>query len=117
MLQVAEAQQIVLEHTVQLPAAQASLAPNVLGSVLADAVVMIERTELLDERHVQIRDKPPMPGHNILARGREMRQGETVLQLGTVLDPASLGVLASVGRTSVTVYPAPQVAVLATGDE
>jgi molybdopterin molybdotransferase len=83
----------------------------------ADAVVMVERTRMVGDRRVAIEDQPPRPGQNILPRGQEMRRGETVLAAGTVLRPQELGVLATVGRTSARVHPAPAVAVLATGDE
>jgi molybdopterin molybdotransferase len=83
----------------------------------ADAVVMVERTRMLDDHEVQIEDRPPRPGQNILPRGREMRDGETVLKAGAVLRPQEFGLLAAVGRTSVKLIPPPQVAVLSTGDE
>jgi molybdopterin molybdotransferase len=83
----------------------------------ADAVVMVERTRLADERRVAVEDRPPRPGQNVLPLGREMRRGDTVLPAGTALRPQELGVLATVGRSSARVYPAPAVAVLATGDE
>jgi molybdopterin molybdotransferase len=85
----------------------------------ADAVVMVERTHLLDDRRVQIEDRPPRPGQNILRRGAEMRRGETVLSAGAVLRPQEIGVLATVGvcRTAIDVIPPPRVAVLPTGDE
>jgi molybdopterin molybdotransferase len=83
----------------------------------ADAVVMIERTQALEGNRVQVDDKPPTPGQNVLDRGREIRQGEIVLPQGTLLRPQELGILATVGRTTVRVHPRPQVAVLSTGDE
>jgi molybdopterin molybdotransferase len=82
-----------------------------------DAVVMIERTQLLSDGRVQIEDKPPRPGQNIMPRGREMRRGETVLPAGTELRPQDLGILATVGRTAVSVVPRPRVGILSTGDE
>ena len=83
----------------------------------ADAVVMVERTKMLDNRRVVIEDKPPKPEQNILRRGREMRQGEVVVVAGSVLRPQEFGVLATVGRSNVRVIPAPRVAILVTGDE
>lgn len=83
----------------------------------ADAVIMVERTELLEDARVQISDKPPQPGQNVLPRGREMRAGEVVLAAGSVLRPQELGLLASVGRVEARLIPPPQVAVLSTGDE
>ncbi len=83
----------------------------------ADAVVMIERTRLVAENRVQIEDRAAKPGQNVLVQGREMRRGETVLVSGTILRPQEFGILSTVGRTAVSVYPPPQVAVLSTGDE
>jgi molybdopterin molybdotransferase len=82
----------------------------------ADAVVMVERTRIEGDR-VAIEDRPPQPGSNVMPRGREMRCGETVLAAGAVLRPQEFGLLATVGRTSAAVHPAPRVAVLSTGDE
>jgi molybdopterin molybdotransferase len=82
----------------------------------ADAVVIVERTQLYGD-HVRIEDRACEPGQNILRRGREMRRDEVVLKPGAVLRPQEMGLLASVGRTSVQAHPAPVVAVLATGDE
>ncbi len=83
----------------------------------ADAVVMVERTRLLEDQRVQIEDKPPRPGQNILARGKEMRRGEAVVRAGTLLRPQHFGTLASAGATTVTIHPAADVAILPTGDE
>jgi molybdopterin molybdotransferase len=83
----------------------------------ADAVVRIEQTRSLPDDRVEIRTRQPEPGHNILRRGREMKRGDIVLKAGSELGPAQLGLLATVGRTSARVIPAPPLSVLATGDE
>jgi molybdopterin molybdotransferase len=83
----------------------------------ADAVIVVERTKTLDGDRVQIDDRPPVPGQNILLQGREMKAGETVLRAGAVLRPQEFGLLATVGRSTVKVVPAPRVAILANGDE
>ncbi len=83
----------------------------------ADAVVVVERTRTLDDGRVAIEDRAPHPGQNLLRQGAEMRRGDTVLAIGAVLRPQEFGVLASVGRTSVSVYPRPRVCILSTGDE
>ena len=62
-----------------------------------DAVVMHERTQAEDNR-VRVDEPEVRAGQNILPRGREMRAGEVAVSAGTVLKPAHLGVLASVGR-------------------
>lgn len=56
-------------------------------------------------------------GAHIRRAGEDIRQGERVLAAGTVVRPAEVGVLASVGRTTVLCPRRPRVAILATGDE
>jgi molybdopterin molybdotransferase len=82
----------------------------------ADAVIMIERTRREGES-VVVDDEAVTPDRNLLPRGREMRAGDVVLRAGEELTPVRLGLLAAVGRASVTVIPRPRVAVLSTGDE
>ncbi|HTU89339.1 MAG TPA: gephyrin-like molybdotransferase Glp [Gemmataceae bacterium] len=82
-----------------------------------DAVVIVERTRLREDGRVEIEDRPPQPGQNILPRGAEMQRGETILPAGTVLRPQEFGVLATIGRINVLVHPPPRVAILSTGDE
>jgi molybdopterin molybdotransferase len=82
----------------------------------ADAVVMVEHCETLDETHVRFHG-PVQAGQNIQPRARELQRGATVLAAGAVLRPQELGLLALVGRAAVRAYPAPRVAVLPTGDE
>jgi molybdopterin molybdotransferase len=83
----------------------------------ADAVVMQEDTESLANDRVRIKDARVRTAQWVFARGTEMRAGDTVLRTGTVLNPASLGVLAGLGITRAKLYPAPRVAVIATGNE
>ncbi len=82
----------------------------------ADAVVMVERTQLTGDQ-VSIDDKPLKAGANIMRRGQEMRSGQVVLSKGTRLRPQELGLLATVGRTQALIHPRPRVAVLSTGNE
>ena len=81
----------------------------------ADAVIPHEETKLNGDR-VEIR-RPVVKGKFILPRAKEMRAGEVVIPAGTKLTPAAFGLLASVGRTEVQVYPAPRLAIISTGDE
>lgn len=82
----------------------------------ADAVVPIEHVRVQGDQ-VLIETPPARVRANILDRAREMRRGDKVLPAGTLLTPQVFGLLATVGRPAVQVYPRPQVAVLATGDE
>lgn len=82
----------------------------------ADAVIPIEKTESPAAGEVRVLIAP-RSGLNILPRGAEMKAGETILRSGTLLGPQEFGILASVGRTTASVYARPKVAVISTGDE
>lgn len=58
-----------------------------------------------------------MPGENVRPLGEDVRAGELVLEKGTVIRPAEIGLMASLGLPAVCVIRRPRVAVLATGDE
>jgi molybdopterin molybdotransferase len=91
----------------------------------ADAVVMVERTRRVKvardgpDRGRDLVDvlAPVESGTSIRAAGDDIGAGDEVLTAGTVVGPAHLGVLASIGCTSVVVVPRLKVGVLSTGDE
>lgn len=83
----------------------------------ADAVIMVERTRMRDDRLVEIEDPGFKPAQNVLERGREFRRGDIVAGRGTTLRPQEIGLLAAVGRNRALLYPRPEVAILPTGDE
>jgi molybdopterin molybdotransferase len=81
----------------------------------ADAVVMVEQTECNNDQvtiHATARF-----GQNIQPIGWEMKNDEVIVSAGTVLRPAHLGLLATLGRMSVRVFPKPTIAIVTTGDE
>ncbi|MCB0164932.1 MAG: molybdopterin molybdotransferase MoeA, partial [Anaerolineae bacterium] len=82
----------------------------------ADAVVMVEETEVSGDQ-VEILVRDIQPGANIRPVGQDIEQNQRVLATGTVLGPAELGLLGTVGRSEVIVYRRPRVAVMSTGDE
>jgi molybdopterin molybdotransferase len=81
----------------------------------AEAIVMQEDTEASDGQVKVLR--PPKPGAHIRRTGEDIRSGQTVLEAGTTLGPAQLGVAASTGADTLTVYRKLKVAVFFTGDE
>ncbi len=83
----------------------------------ADAVQMVEQTELSRGRRKVRILKPVAPGENIAPRGAEAMAGDTVLEAGRLVGPAEMAVLATFGFTAVRVWRRPSVAVLVTGDE
>jgi molybdopterin molybdotransferase len=82
----------------------------------ADAVVMIEQTQALDEHVIEVL-RPVALGENIITIGDDVRVGALLFARGRRLRPQDLGGLAGVGITSVPVVALPRVAILATGDE
>lgn len=90
----------------------------------ADAVVPFEETD--EQEHGRWSDAPrervridvaARLGANIRQTGEDVRAGEVVLPAGTVLGPAQIGVIASLGLDRAPVHRRPRVAVLSTGDE
>lgn len=82
----------------------------------ADAVVMIEHTEALDDQTIEVY-RSVAPGVHMVQAGEDLRAGETLLGVGRELRPQDVGLLAAMGRTRVTVRRRPVVAVISTGDE
>lgn len=81
----------------------------------ADAVVMVEETERIDDR-VRIHT-PVYPRQHIGRRAADIAAGQTVLRQGDVLNPSRVGALAALGIVDVEVFARPRVAVLSTGNE
>jgi molybdenum cofactor synthesis domain-containing protein len=81
-----------------------------------DAVVMVEDSERVGSDAVRLTARVA-PGAAVRRAGDDVRAGETVLPAGTFVEPAVLGVLASVNARRLPAFPAARVAVLSTGDE
>lgn len=81
----------------------------------ADAVQMVEQTHLEGDR-VEIREATSL-GQNIAPRGEEVKAGQIVLRKGIRMDPTSVAVAATVGKTTIRVARRARVAIVATGDE
>jgi molybdopterin molybdotransferase len=82
----------------------------------ADAIVMVERTERADDDGVLV-TLAVEPGLHVRRAGGDLEAGDVVFVPGTVLTPARVGVLATVGARRVRAYPKARVGVLSTGDE
>jgi putative molybdopterin biosynthesis protein len=81
----------------------------------ADAVVMIEHTEL-DPGELLVR-RAVHAGHGVAFAGTDIAAGEIVLRAGAPLTSRETGVLAALGVDRVRVWRRPRVAVISTGDE
>ncbi|MEN6318845.1 MAG: gephyrin-like molybdotransferase Glp [Syntrophaceae bacterium] len=81
----------------------------------ADAVVKLEDTKK-DGGNVKVFVEAKQ-GQDIRFAGEDVRDGDVVISQGDVIRPAEIGMLAALGRSFISVYQRPMVAVLATGDE
>jgi molybdopterin molybdotransferase len=59
----------------------------------------------------------PAPGDHVRRRGEDVSRGDTVLRQGDVVSPVRIALLATVGRSAVSVARRPRVAIVSTGDE
>src|SRR4051812_7850849 len=85
----------------------------------ADAIVMVEQTELVDEAgppRIEIR-RAVSPGQFIAYAGSDIARGEVLLRAGTVIGSREIGMLAACGIAQVSVARRPRVAIISTGDE
>jgi molybdopterin molybdotransferase len=82
----------------------------------ADAVQQVENTKRLEGGRVEFL-APVEANQNVAARASEVRVGDQVLARGLRIDPATVAVLASVGKARVSVGERPTLSVLVTGDE
>lgn len=85
----------------------------------ADTVVMQEYCEFDDDAgSVTIPDTALVDrGAWVRHAGENMAEGEAILEPGAPIGPADVGLLASFGRSLVTVSRRPRVAIVSTGDE
>jgi len=91
----------------------------------ADCVVPFEDTDEPDDKNGPNRDNPStvsvfssvQRGTGIRRAGSNVKTGSVAVLRGTVLGPAQVSALLSIGQTRVTVIRRPVVTIMATGDE
>ena len=113
---------IVCGHAPALEVSPGSATTIATGGMVprgADAVVMIEHTELVDGDGVPVIDlrRTVAPGQFISYAGSDIARGEVVLRRKTRISSREIGMLAACGVAAVDVVRRPRVAVLSTGDE
>ena len=82
----------------------------------ADAVVMLENTKRIGDGGLEVWVRLT-PGENVSRRGEDLQKGEVAVKAGVRLRPQHLGLLASIGKTTVAASKRPKAAVLVTGNE
>ena len=80
-----------------------------------DTVVMQERIVIKSDR-ITLLDEPKL-GANVRLAGEDLKIGQTVLAKGSILKPADLGLIASLGVGEVQTFRKLKVAFFSTGDE
>src|SRR5712691_3123583 len=113
---------IVCGHAPALEVTAGSATTIATGGVLprgADAVVMIEHTELVEVDRAPAIDlrRAAAPGQLISYAGSDIARGEVVLRRKTRISSREIGMLAACGIAEIAVVRKPKVAVLSTGDE
>ena len=81
----------------------------------ADTVIMYE--DITIKEGLAFLHKIPQKGANIHNIGSDIGKGEIILKKNTPINPAVIGVMASVGRSSMAVKKLPTVSVISTGKE
>jgi len=113
---------IVCGHAPALEVAPGSATTIATGGMIprgADAVVMIETTDLVETDPwpaVDLR-RAAAPGQFMSYAGSDMARGEVVLRRATRIGAREIGILAAYGIAEIPVVRRPKVAVLSTGDE
>jgi molybdopterin molybdotransferase len=91
----------------------APIPPNA-NAVVMQEDVQLDSSKAVPEVSVQV---VPSKGQWIRRSGEDVSRGAVVLPKGTRLDPAALGLAASIGVAKVNVVRRPRVALFSTGDE
>jgi molybdopterin molybdotransferase len=88
------------------------------GAAMAQGTdtVAVQEKVLRDGDSIQFTEAPK-PRANVRYAGEDLQQGQNVLSAGHLMQPADLGLLASLGIAKVNVYRKLKVAFFSTGDE
>ena len=81
-----------------------------------DTIVPYEQIEIKNDQ-ATINSKPVAKGQNIHLQGSDAKKDHLLLETGTVISPAEVALLASIGKTSVSVVSAPKIVIISTGNE
>lgn len=82
----------------------------------ADAVVMFEHVQAVDETMVEVL-RPVVPWENVIKPGEDAKAGECVVPAGRRIRPQDIGACAGIGITEMDVYERLRVSIISTGDE
>ncbi|MBE7412719.1 MAG: molybdopterin molybdotransferase MoeA [Leptospiraceae bacterium] len=81
-----------------------------------DAVIKVEDS-VVSKEEVYFQLDSISSFHNIARKGEDIKKDSPVLEKGHLLNPVSISLLASIGKTKVRVFQPPKVSILSTGNE
>jgi molybdopterin molybdotransferase len=111
--------EILMGAKAEIPLGKGECVKIATGGMLpagADAAVMLEHTQYVDEGMIEVL-KPVSPGENVIQPGEDVGKGKILFRRGHLLRPQDIGALAGLGMTDIWVYEKPRVSVISTGDE
>ncbi len=82
----------------------------------ADAVVMIENTQLTIPGEIEV-SKAVAPNENIIATGEDVKSGTRIFPCGIKIRPGDIGALMSVGLVEINVFSKLKIGLISSGDE
>ena len=82
----------------------------------ADAVVMLEYTQLTPSGQVEVM-RPVAPLENVIRAGEDVQAGQQVIPAGSRLRPPEIGGLMALGLRTVRVARRPRIGIISSGDE
>lgn len=82
----------------------------------ADAVIMVEHTQILGENTVEVR-KTVVPGENVMLVGEDVAANDVALPAGRRLRSQDIGLMAALGFNTARVHCRPRCGIVSTGDE
>jgi molybdopterin molybdotransferase len=81
----------------------------------ADTLVPIENVEVIGDKLI-VKEKVSK-GFSVRPVGEDFKEGEVIIKKGTLIKAAEIGVMASLGKSSVYVTQKPVISILSTGEE
>ena len=82
----------------------------------ADAVVMLEQTELTRSGEISVM-RAVAPGENVILVGEDVLEGQIVVPRGSKIRPAEVGGCMALGITQLRVAKRPRIGIISSGDE
>jgi molybdopterin molybdotransferase len=82
----------------------------------ANAVMMVEYTEQIDDTTIEAR-RSISPWENVVRKDEDLKTGEIILRKGSRLRSQDIGVLAGIGKINIKIYKKPKIAIISTGNE